>query len=200
MPAPGGDAASDIRLSLPVEDEGERAWLMALLRKARDEMARAAGIHAPAVLTVTVHPSVEAFGRATGQPWWVGGATRGQNIALLPPRLLRQRGDAVRTIRHEVAHALFDDRLSGRPLWVREGLAIHFSTAEGSAPMSGAAASARAGSPPGAAAVRSARPPCPTDREISQAVSAGAQREAYARAERCVADALARGTTWQALK
>ena len=200
MTAPSSDTGSDIRLSLPVEDEGERAWLMALLRKARDEMARAAGIHAPAMLTVTVHPSVEAFGRATGQPWWVGGATRGQNIALLPPRLLRQRGDAVRTIRHEVAHALLDDRLSGRPLWVREGLAIHFSTAEGSAPMSGAAASARAGSPPGAAAVRSARPPCPTDREISQAVSAGAQREAYARAERCVADALARGTTWQALK
>jgi len=198
--APNGDAASDIRLSLPVEDEGERAWLMALLRKARDEMASAAAITAPAVLTVTVHPSVEAFGRATGQPWWVGGATRGQNIALLPPRLLRQRGDAVRTIRHEVAHALLDDRLAGRPLWVREGLAIHFSTAEGSAPMSGAAASARAGSPPGAAAARSARPPCPTDREISQAVSAGAQREAYARAERCVADALARGTAWQALK
>ena len=198
--APKGDAASDIRLSLPVEDEGERAWLMVLLRKARDEMARAAGIPVPAVLTVTVHPSVEAFGRATGQPWWVGGATRGQDIALLPPRLLRQRGDAVRTIRHEVAHALLDDRLAGRPLWVREGLAIHFSTAEGAASMSGAAATARAGPPPGAAAVRSARPPCPTDREISQAVSAGAQREAYARAERCVADALARGTTWQALK
>ena len=30
-----------------------------------------AGVPEPLGLTVTVHPTVESFGRATGQPWWV---------------------------------------------------------------------------------------------------------------------------------
>ena len=59
---------------------------------------------------MTVHPTVEAFARATGQPWWVSGATDGTNIDLLPLTILRQRGQLERTIRHEVAHVLVDAR------------------------------------------------------------------------------------------
>jgi len=196
------ETPTDIRLSLPVEEEGERAELLALVRKARDEIARASGVAVPPVLTITVHPSVEAFGRATGQPWWVGAATRGHDIALLSPRLLRQRGDVSRTIRHEVAHALLDDQLAGRPFWVREGLAIHFSAAD----LAGAVSSALAVSPsraetaPATPSARSARPPCPTDDELQRPVSVGAQRDAYARAQRCVADALQRGIAWRAIR
>lgn len=199
---PSADASTDVRLSLPIEQEGERAELLALVRKARADIAAASGVRAPPVLTVTVHPSVEAFGRATGQPWWVGAATRGHDLALLPPRLLRQRGDLARTIRHEVAHALLDAQLTGRPLWVHEGLAIHFSRADlsragslGPAPsMSGAQTA------PPVSSTRGARPRCPTDEELRRPVSAGAQRDAYARAERCVASALARGIVWPAIK
>lgn len=202
LPAPSADASTDVRLSLPIEQEGERAELLALVRKARNDIAATAGVTAPPVLTVTVHPSVDAFGRATGQPWWVGAATRGQDIALLPPRLLRQRGDLARTIRHEVAHALLDGQLAGRPLWVHEGLAIHFSRADlpragssGPAPSMSGAQTAPLGP-----STRGARPSCPTDDELRRPVSAGAQRDAYARAEQCVNAALARGVTWQAIK
>jgi SpoIID/LytB domain protein len=213
LPAPPGPAPSaarrgsstemeaDIRLSLPMDEEGERAELLALVRKARADIARASGISASVVLTVTVHPSVEAFGRATGQPWWVGGATRGQDIALLSPRLLRQRGDVSRTIRHEVAHALLDNQLAGRPLWVREGLAIHFSAVDlaGAGPAASDVAPSRS-AVPATPSARGTRARCPTDDELRRPVSAGAQRDAYARAEQCVADALRRGIAWQAIR
>ena len=58
--------------------------LLALLRRSRDDIAAAAGVPAPAVLRVTVHPTVESFGRATGQPWHVAGATGPRGIDLLP--------------------------------------------------------------------------------------------------------------------
>ena len=38
--------------------------------------------------------SVDSFGRATGQPWWVSGATDGAAIDLLPITMLRQQGTA----------------------------------------------------------------------------------------------------------
>ncbi len=83
----------------------------------------------PARLRVTVHPSVDSFGRATGQPWWVSGATDGPAIDLLPITMLRQQGQLDRTIRHEVTHALLDGALAKRPMWVREGAAAYFAAA-----------------------------------------------------------------------
>ncbi len=83
---------------------------MSLVRRSRDDLAKQTGAPAPARLRVTVHPSVESFGRATGQPWWVSGATDGPAIDLLPITMLRRQGQLDRTIRHEVAHALLDAR------------------------------------------------------------------------------------------
>jgi SpoIID/LytB domain protein len=181
-PAASTSPAPDIRLALPAADEGDRAVLTGLVRRARTEIATRAGVPEPQGLTLTVHPTVESFGRATGQPWWVAAATVGTTIDLLPIGVLRQRGIFESTVRHEIAHVVVDRAIATRPRWVREGVALYF------------AAATRTGIvPPG-------RPECPSDAELLRPVSAGAQREAYSRAERCVRRALAAGTSWQDIR
>jgi SpoIID/LytB domain protein len=178
VPPPG---LTDVALALPAGEEGERGSLVALVRKSRDEVAALTGVTPPSRLRVTVHPSVDSFGRATGQPWWVSGATDGTSIETLPIAVLRRQGQLDRTIRHEVAHALLDSRLSDRPMWVREGAALYYSNA----------------TPPKA---KPSRVKCPSDQELLRAVSAGAQREAYARAETCFARAIADGKRWSEVR
>ncbi len=121
-------AAADVALALPGAEENERQVVLSLIRRSRDEIATAAGIAAPARIRVTVHPSVESFGRATGQPWWVSGATDGAAIESAAVTILRQQGQLDRTIRHEVTHALLDATLAKRPMWVREGAAAYFAS------------------------------------------------------------------------
>jgi hypothetical protein len=174
-------AAADVAIALPAGEESERAAMVALIRKSRDEVAKQTGALPPSQLRVTVHPTVDSFGRATGQPWWVSGATDGPVIDLLPITVLKQQGQLERTIRHEVAHALLDGALGSRPMWVREGAAAYYSST----------------------APRSARPEkvaCPTDIELLRAISAGAQRDAYTRAEACFARAIADGKKWDQVR
>ena len=173
--------AVDISLALPGSEEGERAALLSLIRRSRDEIAKATGAIAPARLRVTVHPDVESFGRATGQPWWVPGATDGTAIDLLPIATLRRQGQLERAVRHEVTHAMLDTALAGRAMWVREGAAAYF------------ASPLRKGDRP-------ARVACPSDAELLRPLSAGAQREAYARAEACFARAIADGKRWDQVR
>jgi hypothetical protein len=180
-----------VQIALPAGEEGERAGLVALLRRARDDVAAATGRTAPGALRVTVHPTVESFGRATGQPWWVSGATSGAAIDLLPVTILQQRGQLERTVRHEVVHALLDGVLASRPLWVREGAAIHFSQS------STGGAGARA---PQESRSWAGRLKCPTDDELLRPVSASAQRDAYARAEACFARQIADGRKWSEVR
>jgi stage II sporulation protein D len=177
--------AGEVRLALPGEESSERAALLALLRRSRDEIARAAGVDGGSGLRVTVHPTVESFGRATGQPWYVAGATRGANIDLLPLTVLRRNGQLERVVRHEVAHVLIDAHLEGRPLWVREGAAAHFS-----------AERARPRPLNGESRLRAALP-CPTDAELRRPAGAAAQRDAYDRAHACFAGQVAAGTPWR---
>ncbi|HQZ39936.1 MAG TPA: SpoIID/LytB domain-containing protein [Vicinamibacterales bacterium] len=173
--------AADVQIALPAAEESERASLMSLLRRARDDVAAATGQPSPPVLRVTVHSTVESFGRATGQPWWVSGATVGSAIDLLSLAVLSRRGILEQTVRHEVAHAVLDAALADRPLWVREGAAIHFGRA--------AAAGPQDVEPRG-------RVICPSDEEILRPLSAGAERGAYARAGACFARAVGSGTRW----
>jgi stage II sporulation protein D len=175
-------AATDVALALPGSEEGERPVVMSLVRRSRDEIAKLTGAPVPARLRVTVHPSVESFGRATGQPWWVSGATDGSVIDLLPITVLRQQGQLDRTIRHEVTHALLDGALAKRPMWVREGAAAYFS------------------SPAKAVAAKPLRVTCPSDLELLRPVSAGTQRDAYARAEMCFARGIADGKRWDQVR
>ena len=107
--------AADIKLALPADEERERAALMGLVRRARGDIAGRAGVAEPQGITITVHPTVESFGRATGQPWWVAAATVGRTIDLLPVSVLRQRGILDSTVRHEVAHVVVDPSLASRP-------------------------------------------------------------------------------------
>jgi len=179
--AASGREGGDIALALPATEERERGTLLSLIRKSRDDIARATGAIPPARLRVTVHPTVDSFGRATGQPWWVSGATEGATVDLLPLTTLKQQGQLERTVRHEVAHALLDGALSSRPMWVREGAASYFA------------------SPP-ASRTPPARVTCPKDIELLRPVSAGAQREAYARAEACFAREMANGKRWDQIR
>ncbi len=185
---PGGPPAdprpADVLVALPASEERERAFVANLIRAARDRIAARAGVPVPATIRVTVHPTVEAFGRSTGQPWWVSGATEGQTIDLLPITMLRQQGQVERTIRHEVAHALVDSVLAERPLWVREGAALYFAEAG-----VGGASLIVPGLP--------GRTACPADAEFLRPLSAGAHRTAYARAEACFRRAVAGGKAWQ---
>ncbi len=178
VPAP---VAADVLLALPGSEEGERAVLLSLIRRSRDEVSKLTGAAAPARLKVTVHPTVDSFNRATGQPWWVSGATDGGEIDLLPVTVLRQQGQLERTIRHEVTHALLDGALAKRPMWVREGAAAYYARSQPT--------------PPGRSRVA-----CPTEAELTRPLSAGAQRDAYARAEACFARGLAEGKTWSEIK
>jgi SpoIID/LytB domain protein len=181
-PKMAAPAVGDVALALPGAEEGERATVLSVIRRSRDEIAKVTGVDVPARLRVTVHPSVESFGRATGQPWWVSGATDGAAIELLPLAILRQQGQLDRTIRHEVVHALLDAALQKRPMWVREGAAAYYSR------------------PADARATLPDRVPCPGDNEFLRALTAGAQRDAYARAEACFARAIADGKRWDQIR
>ena len=185
---PVAPRATDVQLALPASEEGERAVLLAMVRRARDAIARATAQPAPATIRVTVHPTVEAFGRATGQPWWVSGATSGADIDLLPLAILRQRGQLERTVGHEVAHALLDRALASRPMWVREGAAIYFGRESG------------VGSRESRGPESGGRVSCPQDADILRPISAGAQRDAYDRAESCFTRALAAGRKWNEVR
>lgn len=179
--------AGDLELALPEAEEGQRTRIAAMLRRARDEIAAAAGVTAPPTIRVTVHPEPGSFARATALPWWTAGATVRAEIALLPVAMLTERGQLERTIRHEVAHVLLDPSLAGKPLWVREGAALYFG--------GGGAGSARIPEPtprrPNSEAA------CPTDAELRRATSQEEQRAAYARAEACFRRQLAGGVPWR---
>lgn len=187
--APAAPAARDLQLALPATEEEARESVVTLIRRARDATAAATGQKPPSMLRVTVHPTVESFGRATGQPWWVSGATSGSEISLLPVTILRQRGQLERTVRHEVAHALLDGALADRAMWVREGAAIYFSRDPGAGKQEPA--------PPGRTPSRLT---CPTDAELLRPVSAGAQRDAYERAEACFVRQINSGKTWNEVR
>jgi hypothetical protein len=178
---PATPAGRGLSLALPGAEERERATVTSLILRSRDEIAKLTGV-APANLRVTVHPTVDSFGRATGQPWWVSGATDGSSIDLLPITVLRQQGQLDRTVRHEIAHALLDGALAKRPMWVREGAAAYFA----------APATARQGRPD--------RVQCPSDLELLRPVSAGAQRDASSRAEACFARGIADGKRWNEIR
>jgi hypothetical protein len=142
----------------------------------------------PPALDIVFHPTVEAYTRATGQPWWTAGASRGTRIDLLPRQVLASRGILGPTLRHEITHVLADPDLAGRPLWTREGLAVYLA---GETPPA-------AGGPDGGRAV--ADRTCPSDEALRAPESADGRRRAYDAAGACVARALAAGVRWRDLR
>ena len=185
--APEAPATDDVKLALPAGEESERGPLLELLRRSRDEIARAVGVR-PRAIRVTVHPTVESFGQATGQSWLVAGATRGSDIHLLSIAVLRRNGQLERVVRHEVAHVLIDRSLDDRPLWVREGAAAYFAAGRSDSHVEGGVQ---------AALRKDVALRCPSNAELRRPSGREAQRDAYARAEACVAREIAAGTPWR---
>ncbi len=176
-----GSASADIRVVLPEADRDSLPAIRRSASAAMTELAGKLGVPEPALVEIRFHPTVEAYTRATGQPWWTAAATAGARIDLLPLDVLRRRGILDRTMRHEVVHVLTAGTLASRPLWVREGLAAVMAGDE---------------LPAASAAV----PACPSDAELRASGDPDAWRDAYARAARCVAAALARGESWRDLR
>jgi len=141
-------------------------------------MAQRLGVTTTA-LTIRLHGSIDAFRRATGQPWWVSAWVRGREIDLAPAAVLEQRDGLDRAVSRAVAEALVAPELTDRHDWVRVGAARYFTGGERKA---------------------DGRVRCPADADLTAAVSAAAQREAESRAEACFAQAMERGADWREIR
>ena len=185
--SPRPDAVTGVSLSLPDEDEGQRDVILRQTRRARDDLARALGVAAPADVTLRFHPTTDDYERVTGQPWFTSATVMRHEVHLLPLAVLRDRGVLDRTIRHAFVHVMTDAVLTKRPMWVREGAAIYFA---GEQPIPG--------EPTERPAIKPApRASCPDDTELRQPVSVGALSNAYARARACFARQIEAGRDWR---
>jgi len=171
--------ATDVVISLPEGDEGERAVITSLVRRERDELARALGVEAPSRLTIRFHPTTDAFERMSGRPWFTLGSTGQNDLQFVPLTVLRDRGILERTIRRQLVHALADAALEGRPAWVRDGAAAYFAESGDSS---------------------SSRLACPVDVELTRPLSAGAYGDATRRARACFERQLSARKDWRAVK
>ncbi len=134
-------------------------------------------------MTIRLHDTLDAFRMATNRPWWVSEVADGTTIDLAPVAVLEQRGGLEASVRTAIAELLVARALDGRPIWVRVGAARYFSQAAN-----------------GPARPALSRAPCPSDAELTLAVSAPAQREAEARAQACFARAIERVQDWRAVR
>ena len=182
--------AADVLVSLPAGDEGERAAMIALAARARDDLANTLGVPVPPRVSLRFHPTTSAYEQATGQPWFTLAVVMNGEIHLLPPAILRDRGGIERSVRHAMVHLLADAILSRQRLWVREGAAVHFAD-PATAPTE--RSPLMPGSPQAPAS-------CPGDAELEHPASIGALSTAYARARACFARQLLSGRSWREVK
>lgn len=177
--AVAADRTPAIRLHLPAVSEDRRRDVLGVVNRALDSLGTTIGETPPTPIDIVVHPTVESYQRATARPWWTSAAARAEEgrwtIDTIPLDSLERAGRLESTLRHELAHVLIDARLTGRPLWVREGLAMHFA-GERPPPLEGR---------------------CPADDEIRRPASREAMASSYRRAASCVARALAAGVGWR---
>jgi stage II sporulation protein D len=171
-------------VSLPVTTPREPASVpaagsaTAAAIRIRDELAATLGVDSTAAVRVQIHETLEAFRLATGRPWWFEIAVNDASIDLAPMAVLAQHEGTEPAIRRGVAEMLLRDALADRPAWVRVGAARYYASSQ-----------------------RPARPTknvrCPSDAELTMALSAPALREAERRAEACFARALSKVRDWR---
>jgi len=171
-------ATGFVRALVPAGSRTTAADLERLAGEAQVKMAQRLGVTTTA-LTIRLHGSIDAFRRATGQPWWVSAWVRGREIDLAPAAVLEQRDGLDRAVARAVAEALVAPELTDRHDWVRVGAARYFTGGERKA---------------------DGRVRCPADADLTAAVSAAAQREAESRAEACFAQAMERGADWREIR
>ena len=179
------EPAPIVRAPGPGDRRGDRVAIDAMVAHAHDELSKVLGTSI-APITVELHESIESFRRATGKPWWVSVVASGTSIDLAPAPVLMQREGIDVAIRQGVAELLVSGPLAGRPAWVRVGAARYFAGAEAGTPQ--------------AASRRAPQERCPSDAELTLAVSAPAQRDAEIRAEACFAAALLRTHDWREVR
>jgi SpoIID/LytB domain protein len=178
-----GPAGPGFTLVLPSDAESQRSAITALITRALSDVSKASGRNAPADLRVVFHPTTQSFIRETGESWWSAGRTAGGRIDFQPLSVLADRGTLDTTVRHEIAHVLTAATLEGRPVWVKEGAAMHF-----------------AGETPPAALVNEDGTikvvTCPSDLDLQRPKSAALARQSYELAAACFERALAEKGDW----
>lgn len=190
--------ADTVRLRVPLASQDDAPQLLGEVYAMLADLRQRLAFGAARTITIVEHPTTEAYQRATGRAWWTGGSTRVErptaaHIDLPPLAGLARTGRVASVLRHELVHALTAATLADAPLWVREGVAVHFADTAASAAPQGPAVPGR---PDGASAPRGG---CPADADLAAPGGAEAMRRAYAAAGRCVADALAAGQRWREL-
>lgn len=175
----GGGA---IAVRVPAVSPVSAVDLERVAAKAHAELTRTLGISV-APITIELHETIEGFRVATGRPWWVSAMVQGTSIDLAPAAVLAQRDGVEAALRVAVAELLVASTFVDRPVWVRIGAGRYFG---------------RTVAPP--ASSGSARIRCPSDAELTLAVSVAAQREAESRAERCFAREFARTRDWRTVR
>jgi stage II sporulation protein D len=183
-------STAGIHLRLPSGDEGDRARLLRLIATNLKELALDLSLPSPQDLDVVVHPTVDAYRRATRSPSWTSAATILSNdeitLHFAPLSVLDRGAMLTQTVRHELVHVLTLRALFDRPRWVHEGLALHL-------------AGERVSAEPEETSGDRGRVKCPSDRDLMRPRSRDAFDHAYSRAAACVARDLASGRNWRDL-
>ncbi|BCS32992.1 hypothetical protein TBR22_A22170 [Luteitalea sp. TBR-22] len=186
VPGASLQARQDIvALRVPSAWEPQAATLLARARRQLALERHALGVVDGRDVRVEIHPTREAYQRATGRAWWTGASTRALggkryriDVAPMPGQPSITAIEA--TLAHEFVHVLTWPLLASGPAWLAEGLAH------------GVARGALAPRQDG---------PCPTDDEIRRPGSLERMQEVYGRAAGCVARALPDGlASWRALR
>ena len=133
-------------------------------------------------ITIELHESLDRFRDVTGRPWWVSAVASGTAIDLAPAAVLEQRGGVEPVLRQAIAELFVAPALANRPVWVKVGAARYFAQTKATT------------------ASASGKLRCPSDAELTLAISAVAQREAEGRAEACFARAVAQTHDWRTVR
>jgi stage II sporulation protein D len=149
-----------------------------LALRAHHDISAALGIVNRPRPRIELYDSLDAFRHATGRPWWITTVVEGTTIKFAPPIVIAQGDGLEAAVRRAVAEMLVRESLSGRHAWVRVGAARYYASTSRAAPSAD-------------------DPKCPSDAELTMAVSAMAQRSAELRAEACFAERLARVKDWR---
>ena len=174
--------ASGIAVRVPPGSPVTASDLEQMAARAHGDLTRALGTSV-APITIRLHDTLDSFRVATGRPWWVSAMAQGTSIDLAPAAVLVQRDGVEVALRVAVAELLVAATYAERPLWIRMGAARYYGARPAAAPQAS-----------------SSRVTCPSDAELTLAVSVTAQREAESRAERCFARELARRRDWRAVR
>jgi stage II sporulation protein D len=180
MPSSGPPPVMRVLVQGQDADEG-RALVERIAMAAHEELGQALGISI-APVSIQLHATLDSFRRATGRPWWVCAVVSGTRIDLAPTPVLAQREGIDLSVRIAMAEVLIGDTFKNKPAWVALGAARYFAGgghARAPLPSSGS---------------------CPSDAELTMAVSAPAQRVAEMRAEACFARAMASTPDWRQVR